>query len=227
MKIKSRDARLAEYNAAYPVHREDAEDRIRSYFAANGLNLEKACLKAAKKAEKIISTREYRSIHIVLREYPTETPRPRTFNGHTFSPNAKANKAYFTKALHSVIDTLELVSTPAEAYINAYVEMPSTVKPDEIILYESGLLRPATKPDADNTAKSYLDMLTGIVTVDDDLFYHLEVNKYYSLEPRVDIRIIFTECIESEYIYKKMKSRKTVKEAQEAGLVELKLMEFD
>ena len=226
MKIKSRKQRMEEYNAAYPEHIDDAVERVRRYFEEHSLDLDKECVKASKKAIKIIEGRRYQTMHFLLREYPNGTPRPRTFNGHTFSPNAKANKDYFRSALRSVIDTLKLVTTPAELNIEAYLEMPSSVPPDEIILFEAGILRPEAKPDYDNIGKGYTDILTDTVIIDDDIFYDARIKKFYSLEPRVDIRVTFLERHESEYICKKLKNRKSVKEAMEAGLLELSMLDY-
>lgn len=226
MKIKSRDQRLAEYNAEHPYHVDDAVERVKRYFEEHNLDLDRACAKAAAKAAVILEERSYRTIHVLLREYPAGTPRPRTFKGHTFSPNAKENKNYFRKALHSLIDELKLVTTPAEINIEAYLEMPSSVPPDEIILFEAGILSPVDKPDYDNLEKGYTDMFTDIVVIDDDIFYHAEITKFYSLEPRVDVRVSFLERHESEYIYKKLRNRKSVKEAIANGQLNLEILDY-
>lgn len=199
----------------------DSSERIKAYFATNGLNLGKACVKAAEKAARIIDQREYESIHICMREYPTETMRPRTFNGHTFSPNAAANKRYFEKALKRVTDELRLIYTPGEIQVDAFLEMPSQVPPDEVILYEAQLLHPESYPDGDNVLKAYLDMMTDVLTVDDNLFWHMDVRKWYSLEPRVELHITYETRIESDYLYRRLKGRKSIKEAIQAGQLEL------
>ena len=200
----------------------DATERIRRYFSDNGLDLQKACVKASENAAHIIECREYESMFICLREYPTETPRPRTFRGHPFSPNAAANKRYFEKAIKQVVSELARIYTPAELRIDGFLEMPPTVPPDEVILYEAQLLHVVQKPDGDNFLKAYLDMMTDVLTTDDDLFYHLEAFKWYSLEPRVEIRITYETALESEYLYKKLKNRKAIKEGLKSGQIELK-----
>ena len=225
MHIATRDEKIKEYNQKYEERTTDAVERVKSYFAKRGLNLEKACKKASKKALKIIQEREYRTIHILLYEYPFQTHRPRTTtSGRMYSPNAAANKKYFEKAWNSVVSELKLITTPAEIYIDAYMEMPSTVPPDEVILFESKLLLPIDRPDYDNIEKCYTDMLTGIITSDDDLFYHAEITKYYSLLPRVDVRVTYLAKNESEYIYKKLKNRKQIKAGIESGQIELAMI---
>ena len=91
MKIKTRKQKLLEYSEQYPVRDPEAISRLETYIR-NLKNAEKWIRKAAKKALLIEEKREYRTIHITLYEYPMKTDRPRTVNGHTFSPNAAENK---------------------------------------------------------------------------------------------------------------------------------------
>lgn len=221
MKFVTRDQKIREYNESYPARIDDAVKRVECYFSERGLNLEKASKKARKKALSIIEGRRYQSIHILLYEYPMKTDRPRTSNGHTFSPNAAANKNYFDKALRKVIDTVKLITTPAEISIDAYLEMPSRVPPDEVILFEAKILNPIDKPDYDNIEKCYTDMLTSVLISDDDIFYHGEITKYYSLLPRVEITIRYLAKHESDYIFKKLKNRKSIKAGIESGQIVL------
>lgn len=54
---------------------------------------------------------------------------------------------------------------------------------------EAGILRPTTKPDADNYAKGILDALKEIIWKDDGQVVDLIARKYYSEKPRVEIRV--------------------------------------
>lgn len=56
-------------------------------------------------------------------------------------------------------------------------------------LAEAKLLRPRTKPDADNYAKGPLDACKGIIWKDDGQVVDLSISKYYSKEPRIEISI--------------------------------------
>lgn len=220
-KIKSRRTRMQEYEEAFPIRNPDALSRLESYLSKQK-NPDKILQKAADKAVQILEDREYESIHITLYEYPFQTARPRTFKGHTFSPNAAENKAYFDTALHKVIETIKLINTPGEIEVEAYLEMPKAVPPEEVILFEARLLTPVEKPDYDNVGKCYTDMLTDVLIIDDDIFWRGEIKKFYSLLPRVEITIRYITKHESKYIYKKLKSRKTIKHGLETGQVVLR-----
>lgn len=217
MKIKTRDQRIREYNTKYTKRISDPEKALREYFVSRNWNLEKAIKKAQKKMLQIEEEREYEAIHITMYEYPMKTDRPRTFRGHTYSPNAAANHDYFDKAIKQVIKTFKLINTPAEVQIDAYIKMPSQVKPDEVILFEAKVLNPIDYPDYDNIGKCYTDMFKNVLAVDDDLFWKGTVRKFYSVTPRVEIMIRYLVKHESDFIYKKIKSRKSVKQAIESG----------
>ena len=223
MKIKTRDQRLKEYQDKYPVTYSDLESALKHYFKIRKWNFDKAVKKATKKIKEIEKHRVYKTIRIILYEFPMKTDRPRhTRFGHTFSPNAKANNDYIRKALKAVNKVFKLINTPASIVIDAYLEMPTQVPPDEVLLYECKVLKVEEMPDYDNIGKCYTDMLKNNFVCDDDLFHSGTVNKYYSVMPRVEITIRYTEAHESDYVYKRLKSRKSIKELQKMELIELK-----
>lgn len=221
MKIKSRKQKLDEYNQKYPNRYYDPEILLRKYFLSKGWDFNKALKKAKKKSENIEINREYESIKVIMFEQPVKTDRPRAFNSHIYSPNAAANHTYFEKAVKGIYKDIKLINTPAEIIINAYIEMPSRVTPDEVILFEGKVLDIIDMPDYDNIGKAYTDMLKNVLIIDDDIFHRGEINKFYSVMPRVEIIIRYQKTHDSDYVYKKIKSRKSVKAAIESGQLEL------
>lgn len=224
MKIKSRKQLLTEYNEKYSERTGDPVQELQRYLAQQK-NPDKWIAKARDKALLIMENREYETIRVLAYEYPMKTDRPRTMNGHTWSPNASDNKAYFDKAIKSIIDVIHLINTPAEIEVEAYLEMPSAVPPDEVILFEAKILNPVDKPDYDNVGKCYTDVFTDVLTSDDDIFWRGEVRKYYSLLPRVVVTITYIKKHESNYIYKKLKNRKTIKHGIEIGQIVLEKLD--
>lgn len=222
MKIKSRKELLKEYTAKYSSVENDPAQRIKDYFENNNLNLDKAITKAIKKMQTIEENREYKTVHITMYEFPMKTDRPRTFRGHTFSPNAAANHKYFGDAVSQICKHIKLINTPASIQIDAYMEMPNNVPPDEVILYEAKVLDVVDTPDYDNIGKCYTDIMKNNLISDDDIFHTGTVRKFYSLLPRVEITITYISDHESDYIFKKMKTRKSVKEAIKNGTIELR-----
>ena len=214
LKIKTRADKLLEYNSKYTDRDYDPDRSLRSYFKERNWDLNKASKKAAKKFKTIENEREYETIKITMYEYPMKTDRPRTVKGHTYSPNAAANHTYFEKAVRSVRKALSIITTPAEIEIDAYLEMPDQIKPDEVILFEAKVLEVVT------------DMLKNVLISDDDIFHTGIIHKYYSVLPRVEIRITYIKCHESDYIYKKIKNRKSIKELIDSGRITLKKLSY-
>ena len=64
-------------------------------------------------------------------------------------------------------------------------------------------------------------MLDDVLITDDDIFSHGEINKLYSLLPRVEITIRYQTKHDSNYVYKKLRNRKSIREALENGTVKL------
>ncbi len=226
MKIKSRQQRLVEYNDKYSIKSFEGEKTLKRYFKERNWDYDKAIKKASSKLNKILENREYQTIRIIMYEYPMKTDRPRVFRSHTYSPNAASNHSYFDKCVKHVIKAMKLINTPAEITIDAYLEMPSQIKPDEVILFEAKVLDIIDMPDYDNIAKCYTDMLQDTLIVNDDLIHIGTVRKYYSVLPRVEISITYLKRHESEYIYKKIKSRKAVKEAIKNGMLDLDIIKY-
>lgn len=78
---------------------------------------------------------------------------------------------------------------PIRMCITAYYAIPKSGSRKKKQLMEDGLIRPTKKPDIDNVAKVYADALNGIAYHDDTQIVSLACEKYYSDQPRVEIRI--------------------------------------
>lgn len=83
----------------------------------------------------------------------------------------------------------ELLEGELEVEILIFKQSLKSFSKKNAALAESGLLRPTTKPDADNYAKGPLDALKGIIWKDDGQVVDLIARKYYSSEPRIEISV--------------------------------------
>jgi len=122
---------------------------------------------------------------------PVAKGRPRyTKRGIAYTPQKTSNYENLVK--------LSYLEIPREKYLNgeqlqaeiiAFFSIPKS-KPKKLQLKMlSGEVRHTKRPDLDNIAKSVLDSLNGIAYNDDSQIVTLSVSKYYSLEPRTEIRI--------------------------------------
>jgi Holliday junction resolvase RusA-like endonuclease len=79
--------------------------------------------------------------------------------------------------------------TPIKVKITAYYKIPKYVSKDWIRKMNAGLILPTKKPDADNVCKIILDALNGVCYEDDVQVCRLEIEKFYSERPRVEVEI--------------------------------------
>ncbi|MHC9533164.1 RusA family crossover junction endodeoxyribonuclease [Dellaglioa sp. L3N] len=82
-----------------------------------------------------------------------------------------------------------LVDCPIRVEIDVYRPNNKGTSKKQIDLRERKLVLPIVKPDATNYAKGIEDALTGIVWKDDNLIVESETKKYYSVTPRIEVRI--------------------------------------
>jgi Holliday junction resolvase RusA-like endonuclease len=73
--------------------------------------------------------------------------------------------------------------------IAAYYTIPKSASKKKRLLMEKGEIRPTKKPDIDNVVKVYADALNEIAYHDDTQIVSLVCEKYYSGEPRVEVRL--------------------------------------
>ena len=71
--------------------------------------------------------------------------------------------------------------------------MPARFTKKQKELAEAEILRPTTKPDADNLAKAITDAMNGIVYADDAQIAELVCKKLYGAEPRVMVTVNVTD----------------------------------
>jgi len=99
------------------------------------------------------------------------------------------------------------IKTPCEFYCKAYLPIPSSMNRFEIILAELGLIHHMSKPDFDNLAKTYSDMIQKHLIQDDAIIYKGVIEKHYSIKPRIEISIRYMEEFDSKFNKRKMKNK--------------------
>lgn len=220
---KTRKQRQKEYDLKYNEIPRDYEERLSWMY-------DKFHVTDAK-AEEILRFRSemvnqfvYRWINIVLYEDPLGAERPRVRinksnvvqmakfspkDVHIYSPHAKENNTYMRRVLDTMeLDELEqLICTPCYVEFNAYKPTPNYYNVVYKFLAEMGLDRPLTKPDWDNIGKAYSDMYNSNVWLDDALTVDGAVHKYYSILPRVEIKLGFLNMVYNKHQYANITGR--------------------
>lgn len=156
---------------------------------------------------KRIKDIEWDSYKFIIYLLPKATPRPR-INKATqlfYVVGSDVNKKLFKKFLKE--HPHEMIMTPMTMLIDVFLPIPSSMNEKESILAEMGYIRPISKPDFDNVAKTYSDMITGSLIYDDSLIIEGTSRKFYSLKPRIEITIRYMKEIDSLFNWRKIKSK--------------------
>lgn len=159
----------------------------------------------------------YNSLFIVLYEVPEGSPRPRfrLVNRKNLANMAIANPSFvhvysptgsddnrFMRRLISQEDfnyVNSMIYTPCIVTYTAYFKTPSYFNAEDKFLAELGVHNPITKPDWDNIGKKYSDMSNGNLWLDDRLVIKGTIEKYYSVLPRVEIKIDYLNMMTNKF----------------------------
>lgn len=225
-KIKSRKQKAKIYDSKYSDIPRDYMDRLSWMYDKMNMTVEKAS-HIAKVRKEMLSTLQYeKEYFVVLYEEPEGSPRPRAryVNKSNLVSAAKSNPGFiqvysltgasdrnFMKRYMTETELREfefnLIHTACSIEYDAYIKTPSSFNSTDTYLAELGLIRPLLKPDFDNIAKKYSDMYNGNVWLDDSLVIDGRIRKYYSILPRVEIRLRYMNMLYNKYQYKSMIKR--------------------
>lgn len=221
--MKSRKQKQLEYEEKFSDIPKDYTERLLWMYDKYNIN--------DKKAENIIAKRnamvqslEYGDLFIILYENPEGAPRPRfrlvnrknfineaMTNGqfvHVYSITGKEDNMFMKRLIdNDLIAISNMIFTPCIVEYNAYLKTPSTFNAEDKFLAEIGLIRPITKPDWDNLGKKYSDMSNHNLWLDDTLVISGTVNKFYSILPRIEIKLRFLNMLYNKYQYKSISNK--------------------
>lgn len=225
--MKSRKEKMIEYNQKYSHIPKDYIERLEYLYDTLGIDDVKSDEILVARDNYINST-YFETIRMILYEIPEYTPRPRArlinrsgiINSigtnsfiQVYSITGKANKEYMRVFKQEHLGHLEqLLYTPCDIEYRAYFPTPSYYNKTQIFLAEIGVDRPLIKPDFDNIEKSYSDAFTGNVWIDDIVVVDATFRKYYSVLPRMEIDLKYSNQLCNKYQYKAIIKRKDLPE---------------
>lgn len=222
--MKSRKQKMIEYENKYSHIPRDYIQRLEWLYDTLKID--------DKKSQEILNTRQrmidstyYETIRLVLYEEPEYTPRPRAriinkkgiINAATgnnsfiqvYSITGRQNREYMKMFVNDNLQHLEqLLCTPCDIEYKCYFKTPNYYNKTQIFLAEIGLDRPISKPDFDNIEKSYADSFTNNVWLDDIFVVDAMIRKYYSILPRVEIDLKYSNQLYNLHQYKRIINRK-------------------
>ena len=231
--MKSRKEKIIECEQKYSHIPKDYIERLNYLYDTLGIDDNKSDEILQARANYINST-YFETIRMIMYEVPEYTPRPRArlvnkngiMNAATgnnsfiqvYSITGRQNREYMKMFKEENLAYLEqLLCTPCDIEYRAYFPTPSYYNKTQIFLAEIGLDRPLIKPDFDNIEKSYSDAFTGNIWIDDIVVVDATLRKYYSILPRVEIDLMYSNQLCNQHQYKAMIKRKDFTEGMEVN----------
>ncbi len=132
-------------------------------------------------------------INITVPGDPVSQGRPKftMLAGHAHVYDPPTSKAYKKLVARYAMQhkPKTLLEGALEVQILVFKPTLKSFSKKKAALAEAMLLRPTTKPDADNYAKGPMDALKGIIWKDDGQVVDLVARKFYSNNPRIEITV--------------------------------------
>jgi Holliday junction resolvase RusA-like endonuclease len=149
-----------------------------------------------KKQIRKFKRSKYETVELLIPIVPRSCARPRfTHVGRTYVPHAAENATFFKDVMLKDNPGLPHITSPCVVYADIYEKTPESYNRIDKILYEMKLLTNTSCRDSDNLIKSILDYIQaddGRFLSDDRLVIEINANKYYSIKPRVELKIKYS-----------------------------------
>jgi len=131
-------------------------------------------------------------------------PRASTINGHLrlYDPRKSRDYKQYVRLVASQHRPKELLAGPLQLKVKVYRPTLKSFSKKKKEKAEKGEIRPTTKPDVDNYVKGIKDALKSVIWKDDSQVVDLQVSKFFSESPRIEVEIIpieeFSEMAKKE-----------------------------
>jgi len=119
---------------------------------------------------------------------PMGKQRPIVTRRGAFTPKKTVNYENYVKELY-IINKFPKLEGYISMSVKAYYPIPKSTGKKRKEMMLQGILLPDKKPDCDNILKCIADSLNTIAYDDDKQIVHMDIEKYYSEEPHVLIRL--------------------------------------
>lgn len=236
---KNRKIKSKEYQEKYgyiPVGYEDRLQWMIDHYHVSPSKMDEIL----EKRQAMINSLFYYDYNIIeLLEEPEGASRPKVrvlrsnFNKlakadptmvHIYVPGAGDDR----KFMQRIVENQELdkfdnfIYTPCQIEYTMFIKTPAAYNVTDIFLAEIGLIRPPVKPDWDNAGKKYCDMFNSNIWLDDSLVIDGSVHKYYSILPRVEIKLRYLNALYNKHQFNSLKNKKDYDKINEAVYINSK-----
>lgn len=157
---------------------------------------------------------EWNEVNYIFYMTPKPTPRPR-LSGNTFCfyvSGAKMNKQIFENFVNQHSEMECVISTPCSLDTDVYIQTPAGMSVEEKVAAELGIIHNINAPDWDNLGKTYSDMVQDVLVSNDSLVFRGAVQKFYSVLPRIEVKVRFMTVYDCKYNKRAVERRKSFQE---------------
>ena len=212
MKKKSSLQEAFEYHEQYGSIPKNFMERLSWLYQETNFN-EKQLKILLEKLDELANV-QWEELHYVFYMMPKPSPRPRYSSNtfHFYVGGARLNKEIMENFVeqHSEMDCV--ISTPCSLDTKVYMPTPKGMNTMEKIAAELELVHNCNAPDWDNVGKAYCDMIQDVLVSNDSLVFRGNVEKYYSVLPRIEVTIRFMKSYDCKYNKRTIENRKSFKE---------------
>lgn len=204
---KNLKSEIKEYQSKYSDIPDGFEAQVE--YVINDVKLKDKEITKIRESIHKLKAAKWETFEMVVKLEPRATPRPRTGKwGNFYVSNAANYNNLFKKFISNLPENLYpgIISTPCIMEIKTYHPVPSNMTRIEKILAELRLIYPISKPDFDNLAKTYADMVQKYLLLDDSLVIQAIQKKRYSCKPRIEIKFKFMTKYDCKYNKRKIES---------------------
>ena len=129
-------------------------------------------------------------------------PRATTINGQVRMYDPKKSREFkdYVKLVASEYRPEQLLEGPLYLEVKIFKPSLKSFSKKKKVAAERGEVRPTTKPDVDNYVKSIKDACNKVIWKDDSQIVDLHVSKFYSENPRIEIKVKPVEKQQSQLL---------------------------
>ncbi|MDD3172203.1 MAG: RusA family crossover junction endodeoxyribonuclease [Herbinix sp.] len=210
--------RVKDYKDKYGLIPKDMIERF--IYICDELKLSKKNME--KIVSQIIDIRSLKKerISFIIYLEPQATARPRVTRFTVFVPHSKENFELFKEFLDD-IHFKDPIITPTHFHCTTYKAISQNMSKEEKILAELGLINPPSRPDWDNLAKTYSDMIQSGLLLDDGLITDSFTHKRFSFKPRIEITLEYDTKFNSKYTKRIIESWKQYQDLKNKPFVDV------
>jgi Holliday junction resolvase RusA-like endonuclease len=211
-KRKSAMQEAFDYHEKYGAIPKDYMDRLAWLYQEVGFT-QKHLTDLLEKMDKLANT-SWNEVNYIFYMTPKPTPRPR-LSPNTFVfyvSGAKMNQEIFKNFVEQHSEMECVISTPCAMDTKVYIQTPNGMSIEEKVAAELGVIHNINAPDWDNLGKTYSDMVQDVLVSNDSLVFRGSVQKFYSVLPRIEVKVTFMTEYDCKYNKRSVEKRKSFQE---------------